>query len=1009
MPFRFVAVPLCVAVLLTCIACIAVGRAASADDAETEPPIKDSLDRDYSGELPRIKPTEPADALATFELRPGFRIEQVAAEPLVTDPVAVAFDEDGRLYVVEMRGYSEDPDDNLGRVRLLEDTDGDGRFDKSTVFADGLSWPTAIACSRGGVYIGAAPDIIYCKDTDGDRKADVRRKVYTGFGRGNVQGLLNTFKWGLDNRIHGATSSSGADVRPAEDPDAKPLSLHGRDFAFDPLSERIEAESGGAQHGLSFDMWGRKFVCSNSDHIQQVMFLDRYVARNPYLAAPGSRRSIASDGPQAEVYRISPVEPWRIVRTRLRVQSIVKGPVEGGGRAAGYFTGSTGVTIYRGNAWPEEFVGNAIIGDVGSNIVHRKVIATDGIQFRADRSEPEVEFIASKDIWFRPVQFANAPDGALYIVDMYREVIEHPLSLPEIIKKHLDLTSGRDRGRIYRVVPDGFQQPSIPRLGEADTNQLVATLAHPNGWHRETAARLLYERQDLAAIKPLRALATGSASPVGRVHALYALDGLNALTPEVILTGLRAEHPRLREHAVRLAERVAGDSADVRAKLYSMVDDPDVRVRYQLAFTLGEIDAPGRNPALIEIARRDAADPWIRLAIQSSLSEGAGEVFGRLAADHEFRASDAGKLFLASLAEQIGAKNRKDELAAVLSGIEQFRGDESGLAQAIVHGLTKGLEKSGNKLSDSLASTDGAKLGGILDEMLNNARRAATDQTRDVGDRVEAIGALPLGNFETARDVLAELLDNRQPQAIQTAALSALARFNQPDVARLVIEAWAGFSPRMRMQASETLFARPAWLDSLLNSIEAGDVAPRDLEPARIRMLLAHPDAALRSRAEQLVGGDQLARRQDVVDAYRAALEISGVATRGKEVYKKVCAACHRVEGVGQEIGPNLATIQNRGAEAILLNVLDPNREVNPQYVNYTLITTDGRSITGMIGAETATSVTLVRAENAKDTVLRINIDQLQATGLSLMPEGMEKDIDQQAMADLIAYLTSLN
>ena len=167
--------------------------------------------------------------------------------------------------------------------------------------------------------------------------------------------------------------------------------------------------------------------------------------------------SIAADGPQAEVFRTSPVEPWRIVRTRLRVAGAVPGPIEGGGRAAGYFTGATGATIYRGDAWPAEYRGQAFIGDVGSNIVHRKTLSADGVLLVANRADEGSEFVASTDIWFRPAQFANAPDGTLYIIDVYREVIEHPASLPPVIKKHLDLTSGRDRGRIYRIVPEGFQ------------------------------------------------------------------------------------------------------------------------------------------------------------------------------------------------------------------------------------------------------------------------------------------------------------------------------------------------------------------------------------------------------------------------------------------------------------------------------------------------------------------------------------------------------------------------
>ncbi len=208
---------------------------------------------------------------------------------------------------------------------------------------------------------------------------------------------------------------------------------------------------------MCFDDWGRKFVSSNSDHIQQVMYEDHQHREKRVLPRASARISIAADGPQAEVFRTSPVEPWRIVRTRLRVAGKVAGPVEGGGRAAGYFTGATGVTIYRGDAWPEQWKGVAIIGDVGSNLVHRKRLEANGLEFIARRIDKESEFITSSDIWFRPAQFANAPDGSLHVIDVCREVIEHPKSLPPEIKQHLDLTSGRDRGRIYRVVPTDFQ------------------------------------------------------------------------------------------------------------------------------------------------------------------------------------------------------------------------------------------------------------------------------------------------------------------------------------------------------------------------------------------------------------------------------------------------------------------------------------------------------------------------------------------------------------------------
>jgi putative heme-binding domain-containing protein len=224
----------------------------------------------------------------------------------------------------------------------------------------------------------------------------------------------------------------------------------------------------------------------------------------------------------------------------------------------------------------------------------------------------------------------------------------------------------------------------------------------------------------------------------------------------------------------------------------------------------------------------------------------------------------------------------------------------------------------------------------------------------------------------------------------------------------LALSRFAAFSPRLKGQATDVLLSRPAWTLSLLAAIEAGQVSTGDLDPVRLKLLAEHRDEAIRTRAAKLLAGSQTSKRADIVAAYKGTLEMQGDAARGKQAFAKTCAACHKVQGVGHEIGPNLAAMKARGPEAILLNVLDPNREVNPQFLSYALLTLDGRQLTGMIAAETATSVTLKRADNASDTILRIDIDQLKSTGLSLMPEGLEKQIDQQTMADLLEYLKSV-
>lgn len=989
--------------LLGC-ACFSWGTTAG---LAQEQPVADSADRDYSGELPRIPPKSPEEALKTFTVAAGFRIEQVAAEPLVTDPIAMSFDENGRLFVVEMKDYSEQDKEQLGQIRLLTDSDGDGRFDKSTIYIDGLSWPTAVIAYDGGIFVAAPPDIHYFKDTDGDGRAsgpaDERRVVFTGFGRGNVQGLVNTLLWGLDNRIHGATSSSGAEIsKPGVE--GPPLVLRGRDFAFDPKTLKIEATSGGAQHGISFNTWGEKFACSNSDHIQQVMFDDRYLARNPYLAAPGPRISIAADGPQATVFRTSPIEPWRIVRTRLRVKGVVPGMVEGGGKPAGYFTGATGVTIFRGTAWPAEFQNWALIGDVGSNLIHRKRLDANGLAYVARRVDEKSEFLSSSDIWFRPVQFANAPDGGLYIADMYREVIEHPASLPPPIKKHLDLTSGRDRGRIYRVVGENFRQPALPKLGQAAIADLVATLDHPNGWHRDAAARLLYQQQDPAAVPLLEKLAAAG-SPLGRIYALHALAGMNALAADVTLAALRSEHPRVVEHAIRLSEKLAADSPELRVQLLALASADDPHVRYQLAFSLGELpNTNARNRALAALARRAANDPWQRLAIRSSLVEGSGEVFSILAGEAGFLGTESGKAMLLELATQIGKQQRPDDLAMLFRRLQDSKGNDDILKLA-VQGLSP---KAGTPLAEQLAAATAGRADELTQRLVADAAATAADSDQPLEQRVQAIQTLALGTADQTRAVLAGLIEPVQPFEVQQAALAALGRIDDPEIGRLLIGRWKSLSPRLRSQAGDVLFSRSAWLSLLLDALDAKTIAVGDLQPGRLQLLATNPDEAIAGRAKKLAGSASTGPRAEVVEAYRPALQLAGDKVRGKELFKKNCSGCHQAEGVGFAIGPNLAAMRNRGAEAIFTNVLAPNREVNPEFLNYAAITTDGRTLTGMISGETATSLTLRRADDKSDTLLRVEIDELRSTGLSLMPEGLEKELNQQALADVIAYLLSL-
>ena len=978
--------------------------------------------------LPRVAPKEPADALKTFETLDGFQMELLAAEPLVADPVAMVYDENGLAYVVEMSDYPYTDKSNdkpfvertddlpLGKVRVLEDTDGDGRFDRSAVFAQDLSWPTGLAPWKGGVFVAATPDVWYLKDTDGDHRADVRRKVFSGFRKFNVQAVMNNLAWGLDHRIYGAGSSNGGQIRPADQPQAPAWALGRNDFRFDPRDETFELLSGGARFGNTFDDWGNRFVCNIRNPVQHVVLPSRYLARNTYLPVAAAVHDAAAASDTLPVYRISPPEAWRVVRAAR--WSAEANPVPRSETSAvGYFTSTSGVTIYRGAAYPAKYYGNAFLGEVAANVVHRQVLSSDGVTFRAERGDLQTEFVRSTDNWFRPVNFVNAPDGTLHVLDMYRETIEHPWSIPDDIKAQLDLESGRDRGRIYRLSPPGFQPPAPPRLGGATDAELVEQLENPNAWWRETAHRLLFERQSPAAVAPLRTLLSEGRTPLARLHALWSLEGLAALTDDDVLTALADGSPGIRAHGVRLAEPWLRTTPRLAARVVALADDDAIRVRFQVAFSLGELfgpqpaasaDASAALSALSNIARRDAADLWVRTAVLSSAGESAAALLADLLADRRFVARGEALGFLQDLAAVVGARPRPADTAEALRSIAAI--DDEGEAQsALLVGLAAGLKRSGARLPNGILSEEfapaGTSVARLIARQTARARRLIGDADAPLDHRRRAIELLAITDYETSAPPLAALLSPREPQAMQLAAVRALSGYAGPPVANLLLQNYAALTPGVRGEIVQALLARRERIAALFDALQERRVNIADIPAARRKLLLEHADDEIRRRAAALFSQDAPTPRRQVLDEYRSALAVPGSRPRGEQVFQRECQACHRMGDRGHEVGPNMLSIKHRTREEVLTHVLDPNREVPPNFQEYVVLLDDGRVVTGMVAEETATSVTLRRAERIDETILRRNIDEMSGTGHSLMPEGLEKKINQQEMADLLEYL----
>lgn len=967
-----------------------------------------------------VPPTEPSKAPATFRTVDGFRMVLLASEPLVYDPVVLIYDENGRGYVAEMRDYpytnrgtarsweEQTNQDPVGRIRLLEDDDGDGVFDRSHVFAEQMSWPTGLALWKGGVFVAATPDIWYLKDTDNDGKADIRHKVYTGFRKYNIQAVINNLIWGLDHRIYGAGGTNGGTIsRLDEHGKSEDVRLSRNDFRFDPVTGVFEALSGGARFGNTFDDWGNRFICNIRNPLIHVVLPSHYLARNPYLPVPSPIHDAAESGDQLPVYPISPPEAWRVIRAERRASDPVQRMPRSELVGAGYWTSSAGVTVYRGAAYPERYHGNVFVGEVAGNLIHRQILKRDGVTFQSARADQQREFVASTDNWFRPVNFTNAPDGTLHVVDMSREIIEHPWSIPDDIHAQLDLRRGADRGRIYRLEPPGFEPPTErPRLGEATTADLVATLENPNSWWRETAHRLLYERQDTSAVPLLRRLLRESRQPLARLHALWSLEGLNGLQDADLIQALADAVAGVREHAVRLAEPRLKSSPKLLGRVLQLADDESERVRFQVAFTLGEVNDSRASDALLHIARQDAGDIWIRTAVLSSVGASSHVFLARLLKDKELSSSQGGLALLRQLATVVGARRGAGAMKALLAALDRTEALPLAAEITVAVGLGEGLLQAGGSLREAGTSSGH---DAWLDRVLKGALETASDRKRRTEERKLATELLAFVGADRpgAREILQKLLRPDEEQEIQLAALRTIGTLDDSRLFELVVQSWRSFSPTVRSEAGEMLLANNDRVTALLEAIENGDVPPVQIDPGLRLRLLEHADRTVREKARTLLETRASSSREAILAKYRATTSSSGDARRGRQIFEQSCMSCHRFGARGQEVGPDLETVRHKTREEILTQILDPNREVSPEFLLYDIQLENARSASGMIVNETSNSLTITRAGGVEETILRQNIEQISSAGVSIMPEGLEAVITPRDMADLLEFLTS--
>ena len=624
--------------------------------------------------IPPAPVVPPDQALKTFKLQPGFRLELVASEPLVHNPVQIAFDPDGGLWVLEMRGYMPNIDgqgelEKAGDVAVLEDTDGDGKMDKRTVFLDGLVMPRALALVRGGALVAEPPNLWFCRDTNGDFKCDEKTIVATNYAtqadpklgaRANHEHTSNGLLRAIDNWIYSANHTTR---------------FRNTDGAW-----QREPTSFRGQWGISQDDFGRLFYNSNEDPLRADFVPAQYLGRNPHYRNPA--------GVNVPLYEDKAVWPIRVnpgVNRGYR-----KGQLRPDGTLA-TFTAACAPLVYRGDNFPAAFAGGVFVCEPAGNLIRRYVLEEHGVSFKAKNACDKAEFLASTDERFRPVNLNNGPDGCLYIVDMYHGILQHHLYVTSYLRKQMldrGLDQHADLGRIYRVVSETKSPGPRPNLSNAGSGELVQQLSHANGWWRDTAQRLLVERNDSSAVAALKQLAISGASPLARLHALWTLEGTRQLDSATLTKAISDAHPKVRAAAIRISEPLLNNQPELLNEILKHVDDTAPDVQLQLALTLGEVKEPRAEAAMARIARQNEADVYLRDAVITGLGGRELEFLERLLTETDWKEKNPGSAgFLSALAQCVFSEAKAHRVNRLLDLAADRPAQEGWQQSALLDGI----------------------------------------------------------------------------------------------------------------------------------------------------------------------------------------------------------------------------------------------------------------------------------------------------------------------------------
>lgn len=977
------------------------------------------------------KPLPPEVSQTRFSVPEGFRVELFASEPdLGGKPIAMAWDERGRLWVCETYDYPNElqpPGKGRDRIRICEDTNGDWKADKFTVFAEELSIPTAMAFWKGGVLVQNGTETLYLKDTNNDDVSDVREVVYTGWNLGDTHGGVSNFQYGLDNWIWSMQGYNSSSPRHG---DTTYQNFRQGFFRFNPQGFEVEFVRPTDNNTWGLGISEEGLIFGSTANRNPSVFMP--IANRYYEQVLGWRASLTL-APIADTHLFKPI-----------TDKIRQMDHHGG------YTAGAGHALYTGRSYPKEYWNRtAFVNGPTGHLVGTFVLNPDGAGFR---STSPFNLIASDDEWSAPIMTELGPDGNMWMIDWYNYIIQHnptPHGF-ETGKGNAYETDLRDKkhGRIYRIIGP-TADPKPLSLANATTAQLVETLRHPTSLWRKHAQRLLVERQAVDAIPALlKLVADPSVDEIGlnagAIHGLWTLHGLGAIQEthaevmSAVLAALGHRSAGVRRNALQVA--VKNQSLITAIEKQNLCYDSEPQVRLAAFLAMADCDPSfvdqERMGSLLVAAMADPLnypDRWLRDASTSAAARHAGTF---LAAVQQLDQLPTEVLAICEIVAEHYARSQAgrtdidvaDILTAMSKGVPAVvapvaRGLHAGWPTSAKIQLSESVEDSLLAIVQRMPTADrGAmlQLGNRWgSQRLEGFMKAVVDELlgildSDLSDDQRVAAAERLISFRASdAETASQILERITPQTTAEVAVrlvTALGEMQADEVGAALISSADAWSPRVREAAFSVLLRRGVWTAAMLDAIEAGNLLVSDLTLEQRRQLGDIREQRLRRRAlAVLESGGALpnANRVAVLQQYAAAAHGTGDVARGKKIYTDVCAKCHRHSGEGISIGPDLTGMAVHPKEELLTHILDPNRDVESNYRMYNVQTIDGLVLAGMLSSESRVAIELIDTKGEKTTILREDIEEFRASRISLMPEGFEKELNVDQMTDLLQFLTA--